>query len=158
MANPRQFRSAGPMPVQEEVADHLRQVVKVYSKIKYLALYKEGTGLMVLAQAKDKLSHAMWREILKTGEVIPAQNMRQAIESARGKHLEEYGAYYRANTQPQKEVQAPTGQAKTSPAKLAAHDSFLQTLRMLDEQQGAASCEANKRRRLLECSFARPLA
>ncbi len=59
MVNPRQFRSAGPVKVQEEMLSHLRQVVQVSKKIKYLALYREEAGLFVLAQANDKLSQAV---------------------------------------------------------------------------------------------------
>jgi len=102
MGATRQFRSAGPMvlpPCTEAELARLRQAVKTSSKIKFLAMYpgKKG-GVMILAQAREKLSPAKWRESIHprlTG-VRPAECMRTALEDARGQEgFEEFGRFSR---------------------------------------------------------------
>jgi hypothetical protein len=102
MGATRQFRSAGPMvlpPCTEAELARLKQAVKTSSKIKFLAMYpgKKG-GVMILAQAREKLSPAKWRESIHprlTG-VRPAECMRTALEDARGQEgFEEFGRFSR---------------------------------------------------------------
>ena len=86
-------------PCTEAELARLKQAVKTSSKIKFLAMYpgKKG-GVMILAQAREKLSPAKWRESIHprlTG-VRPAECMRTALEDARGQEgFEEFGRFSR---------------------------------------------------------------
>jgi hypothetical protein len=144
MSNPRQFRSVGPMAVREDSLKHLRQLVGACHKVKYLALYKEGQDMMLLAQGIDKLSPAVWRDVLKVEHVAPSASLRQAIEAARDKGLEEFGSYSRHHAGSE---HAKSGGQGVTQAMLVAHRVFLSTSRLLDEQrQRCLACEAKRRR------------
>ena len=158
MGATRQFRSAGPMvlpPCTEAELGRLRQAVQTNPKIKFLAMYpgKKG-GLMILAQAREKLSPAKWRESIHprlTG-VRPAECMRTALEDARGQEgFEEFGRFSRqtrAKPKAQPEVQAvehDIQQAKAKPVictsgvhemLLKARQSFLETIAVFFQPPG----------------------
>ena len=160
MGATRQFRSAGPMvlpPCTEAELARLKQAVKTSSKIKFLAMYpgKKG-GVMILAQAREKLSPAKWRESIHprlTG-VRPAECMRTALEDARGQEgFEEFGRFSRQTrapkAQPEVQVEALTAlhdtQAKAKPMistsgvhemLLRARQSFLETIAVFFQPPG----------------------
>ena len=132
-AKTRQFRSAGPMLLSnctEAELKHLRQVVSANPKIKFLAFYDAPgrKGVLVLAQAREKLSLSKWRESVhpRLQGVAPVQCMRLALEDARGREgFEEFGLFSKkkagAVVQPE---QAPG----LREIMLRARKSFLQTL------------------------------
>lgn len=154
MGATRQFRSAGPMvlpPCTEAELARLRQAVKTNPKIKFLAMYpgKKG-GLMILAQAREKLSPAKWRESIHprlTG-VRPAECMRTALEDARGQEgFEEFGRFSR-QTRVMKSKAPAEGQDMQVKAKpvistsgvhemlLKARQSFLETIAVFFQPPG----------------------
>jgi hypothetical protein len=143
-------------PCTEAELARLRQAVKTSSKIKFLAMYpgKKG-GLMILAQAREKLSPAKWRESIHprlTG-VRPAECMRTALEDARGQEgFEEFGRFSRQTRVMKSKAQpeAPTAvqdiqQAKAMPMistsgvhemLLKARQSFLETIAVFFQPPG----------------------
>jgi len=147
----RQFRSAGPMLVPnctEAELHQLRQAVETSPKIKFLALYpgKKG-GVMILAQAREKLSLVKWRESIhpRLQSICPVMCMRSALRDARRQQgFEEFGRFSKALAKKQQEVQAVQVVASLEPAvpaqpgtttttrmreiMLRARESFLQTL------------------------------
>jgi hypothetical protein len=131
------------MAIPESCLGHLRQLVGVCVKVKYLALYREDEETMLLAQATDKLSQGMWREILRVEHVIPSASLKQAIENARDKGLEEFGSYCRS----QAVEQPKSGLASVTPAVLVAHRTFLSTMKLLvEENRSCRACESKRRR------------
>ena len=154
MGAKRQFRSAGPMLVPnctEAELCQLRQAVETSPKIKFLALYpgKKG-GVMILAQAREKLSLVKWRESIhpRLQSICPVMCMRSALRDARRQQgFEEFGRFSKvlAPIAPRQEVvQASLEPAVPAPAPapepctttttrmreimLRARESFLQTL------------------------------
>jgi hypothetical protein len=146
-------------PCTEAELARLRQAVKTSSKIKFLAMYpgKKG-GVMILAQAREKLSPAKWRESIHprlTG-VRPAECMRTALEDARGQEgFEEFGRFSRqtrvmkSKAQPEISVKSPTAlhdiQARVKPMistsgvhemLLKARQSFLETIAVFFQPPG----------------------
>ena len=165
MGATRQFRSAGPMvlpPCTEAELARLRQAVsREGSKLKFLAIYPSQTttnnrkGFLVLAQAREKLSPAKWRESIHprlTG-VRPAECMRTALEDARGQEgFEEFGRFSRQTRVMKSKAQpeAPAAvqdiqQAKAMPMistsgvhemLLKARQSFLETIAVFFQPPG----------------------
>jgi hypothetical protein len=141
-------------PCTEAELARLRQAVKTSSKIKFLAMYpgKKG-GVMILAQAREKLSPAKWRESIHprlTG-VRPAECMRTALEDARGQEgFEEFGRFSRQTRAPKAQPEALTAvhdiqQAKAKPMistsgvhemLLKARQSFLETIAVFFQPPG----------------------
>jgi len=141
-------------PCTEAELARLRQAVsREGSKLKFLAIYPSQTttnnrkGFLVLAQAREKLSPAKWRESIHprlTG-VRPAECMRTALEDARGQEgFEEFGRFSRQTRVMKSKAQpeAPTAvqdiqQANAKPMistsgvhemLLKARQSFLETI------------------------------
>ena len=93
-----------PPCTEAELARLKQAVSREGSKLKFLAIYPSQTttnnrkGFLVLAQAREKLSPAKWRESIHprlTG-VRPAECMRTALEDARGQEgFEEFGRFSR---------------------------------------------------------------
>jgi hypothetical protein len=152
MGAKRQFRSAGPMLVPnctEAELCQLRQAVETSPKIKFLALYpgKKG-GVMILAQAREKLSLVKWRESIhpRLQSICPVVCMRSALRDARRQQgFEEFGRFSKTLA-PRQEIQAVQASLEPQPAPtpapepctttttrmreimLRARESFLQTL------------------------------
>jgi hypothetical protein len=149
-------------PCTEAELARLRQAVsKEGSKLKFLAIYPSQTttnnrkGFLVLAQAREKLSPAKWRESIHprlTG-VRPAECMRTALEDARGQEgFEEFGRFSRQTRVMKSKAQpeAPTAvqdiqQAKAMPMistsgvhemLLKARQSFLETIAVFFQPPG----------------------
>ena len=138
MGATRQFRSAGPMLLPnctEAELCQLRRVVSANPKVKFLAFYHapqaRRNGVLVLAQAHEKLSLSKWRESIhpRLQCITPVQCMRTALEDARGQEgFEEFGLFSKkkpnGNDQPKPEEE-PVGLREIM---LRARKSFLQTL------------------------------
>jgi len=150
-------------PCTEAELARLRQAVsREGSKLKFLAIYPSQTttnnrkGFLVLAQAREKLSPAKWRESIHprlTG-VRPAECMRTALEDARGQEgFEEFGRFSRqtrvmkSKAQPAilVEVEHDIQQAKAKPMistsgvhemLLKARQSFLETIAVFFQPPG----------------------
>jgi hypothetical protein len=75
--------------------DSLKQVVSDNKgQIKYFASWKEGDRVMVIAQARDKLSPNRWCQLLgcRLKEIKPLDDLRRAVDGVRGKAgFEEHG-------------------------------------------------------------------
>ena len=145
MGAKRQFRSAGPMLVPnctEAELCQLRQAVETSPKIKFLALYpgKKG-GVMILAQAREKLSLVKWRESIhpRLQSICPVMCMRSALRDARRQQgFEEFGRFSKVLAPRQEAVQVVASLEPAVPAQpcttrmreimLRARESFLQTL------------------------------
>lgn len=91
----KQFRSAGPMTLNNftsEELQHLRQVTSVKdTKIKYIVWIQEqgseGTPhLQIYAQAFEKLSVAAWHKALgpRIANIVPTENPPVAIQYCKG--------------------------------------------------------------------------
>lgn len=91
----KQFRSAGPMTLNNftsEELQHLRQVTSVKdTKIKYIVwiqeVGEEGTPhLQIYAQAFEKLSVAAWHKSLgpRIANIVPTENPPVAIQYCKG--------------------------------------------------------------------------
>jgi hypothetical protein len=105
------------------------------SKIKFLALYRLDDRVLVIAQAKDKLSINMWRENLlsRLQNIVPVGNMRSAIEDAKTQDgFEQFGFFHKRDEA--KEGQEPTGYSCVdTETLLAAHKSFQTTFKIWDQ-------------------------
>ena len=123
----------------------LRQAVETSPKIKFLALYpgKKG-GVMILAQAREKLSLVKWRESIhpRLQSICPVVCMRSALRDARRQQgFEEFGRFSKVLA-PRQEIQTVQASLEPQPAPaqpcttstrmreimLRARESFLQTL------------------------------
>ena len=90
-----QLRFVGPVVIQdcsERELARLRE--RTGGHIKYLALYREGRDVMVLAQAKDKMTPSKWREQLgcSAQHLKRLDDFRGAVDGVRDKAgFEEHG-------------------------------------------------------------------
>lgn len=132
MGATRQFRSAGPMLLPnctEAELCQLRQVVEACPKVKFLAFYPARRGVLVLAQAREKLLLAKWRESIhpRLQSIRPVQCMRSALEDARGQAgFEEFGRFSKQQpAQVKPDCDELSGEREIM---LRARQSFLQTL------------------------------
>jgi hypothetical protein len=91
----KQFRSSGPMTLNnftEEELEHLRKVVSAEgSKIKYIVwiqeVGEEGTPhLQIFSQASNVLSVAAWHKALgsRIANIVPTENVPAAIQYCKG--------------------------------------------------------------------------
>ena len=90
-----QLRFVGPVVIQDCTEKELHRLrERAGGHIKYLALFREGRDVMVLAQARDKMTPAKWREQLgcSAQHLKRLDDFRGAVDGVRNKAgFEEHG-------------------------------------------------------------------